>query len=448
MGATVQAILRDCDSRLAPGCVFMSNDPLHGGTHLPDVTVVTPVFLDDSARPAFVVASRAHHADIGGMTPGSMPPFSRSSADEGALFHGVEIVRNGELRVDTVFDAFSNSRVPARNPQRNLADIQAQIAANSRGAKELARLVDRYGLAQCQRYVVHMRNNAAEAVRQAITGLRDGRACVHLDGGEHIDVAVSIDRNRRVACIDFSGTSAMSEGNLNAPAAIAGSAVLYVLRVLVAHEIPLNSGCLEPIEIVLPPRSLINPEGDVAVVGGNVETSQRIVDALFRALNVLASSQGTMNNLTFGDAELQYYETICGGAGASANAGGADAVHTHMTNSRLTDPEVLEWRFPVRLVRFAIRRGSGGRGRHGGGNGVVREIEFLKPMTAAMLSNCRVVPPHGLAGGGDGKVGRNMIVRGNGHREDLAGTVEVAVDVGDRLVIETPGGGGYGRAAG
>jgi 5-oxoprolinase (ATP-hydrolysing) len=424
----------------------MSNDPLRGGTHLPDVTVVTPVFLDAAEEPAFVVASRAHHADVGGMTPGSMPPFSRTSEDEGALFHGIEIVRSGIFEPDAVLRAFTNARVPARNPERNLADIQAQIAANARGVAELTRLADRYGLEQCQRYVQFMHANAAEAVRHALIDLHDGKATVELDGGEQITVQVSIDRGRSTACVDFAGTSAMSAGNLNAPASVAKSAVLYTLRVLVAHDIPLNSGCLVPIEIKLPPRSLVSPEGPAAVVGGNVETSQRIVDALFRAFGVLASSQGTMNNLTFGDDRLQYYETICGGAGASMHSDGADAVYTHMTNSRLTDPEVLEWRFPVRLRRFAIRSGSGGDGRHRGGDGVVRELEFLQPMTVALLSNCRSVAPHGIDGGLPGRPGSNSITRRDGQREQLAGTAETAVRPNDRLIIATPGGGGFGKA--
>jgi 5-oxoprolinase (ATP-hydrolysing) len=444
MGVTVKALIEDCRDAMRAGSVFMSNDPLRGGTHLPDVTVVTPVFLDADLEPAFFVASRAHHADVGGMTPGSMPPFSRTSADEGALFHAVEIVRDGHFRPDVVRAAFNDASVPARDPERNLADIQAQVAANARGIAELGHLVERYGHDQCQRYVEFMRTNAAEAVRSALAVLRDGHAVVQLDGGEQIAVDIRIDRERRSATIDFTGTSAMSPGNLNAPAAIARSAVLYTLRVLVAHEIPLNSGCLEPIRIHLPPRSLVNPEGPVAVVGGNVETSQRIVDALFLAFGVLASSQGTMNNLTFGDDTLQYYETICGGAGASANADGADAVHTHMTNSRLTDPEVLEWRFPVRLQRFAIRRGSGGRGLHDGGDGVVREFEFLQPMTVALLSNCRRVAPHGVAGGGDGARGENAIVRAQAMCEELAGTAETTMRPGDKLIVATPGGGGFG----
>ncbi|HMB72558.1 MAG TPA: hydantoinase B/oxoprolinase family protein, partial [Gammaproteobacteria bacterium] len=398
MGETVKALLRDCSAEIVPGNVLMSNDPLRGGTHLPDVTVVSPVFFDDRTSPSFLLASRAHHADVGGMTPGSMPPFSRSSDDEGALFHGVVIVRDGVLQAQAVRAAFNNARIPARDVERNLADIQAQIAANTRGMLELGRLTTRYGLEHCLRYVTFMHDNAAAAVRRALTALRDGHASVQLDTGERIAVAIRIDPQRGTVCIDFSGTSATSGGNLNAPSAIAKSAVLYALRVLVAHDIPLNSGCLAPVELRLPEDSLVNPRSGVAVVGGNVETSQRIVDALFRAFGVLASSQGTMNNLTFGNDRLQYYETICGGAGASASAPGADAVHTHMTNSRLTDPEILESRFPVRLQRFTVREDSGGTGWHAGGNGVVREIEFLQPMTVALLSNCRSVAPHGING--------------------------------------------------
>jgi 5-oxoprolinase (ATP-hydrolysing) len=446
MGETVRALLEDCRDLMRPGNVLMSNNPLRGGTHLPDVTVVTPVFIGTTQSAAFIVASRAHHADVGGMTPGSMPPFSRTRDDEGAIFHGVAIVLDGEFREATVREAFANARVPARNPERNLADVRAQIAANARGVAELSKLAERYGLGLCHRYIEFMRANAAEAVRNALVNLHDGAATVALDSGEQISVRISIDHDRRSASIDFSGTSPMSPGNLNAPAAIARSAVLYTLRVLVAHDIPLNSGCLEPVELRLPKRSLVCPEGPVAVVGGNVETSQRIVDALFKAFGVLASSQGTMNNLTFGDQNLQYYETICGGAGASEQAHGADAVHTHMTNSRLTDPEVLEWRFPVRLWRFAIRAGSGGNGKHRGGNGVIRELEFLAPMTVAVLSNCRSVAPHGLAGGGDGSCGRNAIIRADAQREIIAGTAQSRVARGDRLLIETPGGGGYGRA--
>ena len=400
--------------------------------------------LKSDSRPDFIVASRAHHADVGGMTPGSMPPFSRISDDEGALFHGVEIVREGEFQRTAVIEAFGSARVPARSPERNVADIQSQIAANNRGIAELKRLVDRYGLGECQRYVDFMRANAAAAVRTASKHLHPGEASVNLDNGEQICVRVT-PQNESIE-IDFAGTSAMSEGNLNAPAAVARSAVLYALRVLVAHDIPLNSGCLEPVELRLPARSLVNPEGSVAVVGGNVETAQRIVDALFRALGVLASSQGTMNNLTFGDDQLQYYETICGGAGASAGAPGADAVHTHMTNSRMTDPEVLEARFPVRLQRFAIRSGSGGDGRHSGGNGVIREIEFLQPMTIALLTNCRRVAPHGIAGGSAGSPGNNSVLRKDGRRESLGGTAQTQVSAGDVLTIATPGGGGFGKA--
>ena len=444
MGEAVRALLEDHAEELARGDVLMSNDPLRGGTHLPDVTVVSPVFIDGAEQASFLVASRAHHADVGGMTPGSMPPFSHSRDDEGASFHGVSIVRDGSLCEAAATAAFGQAAMPSRDTQRNLADLRAQIAANRRGCVELERLCRRYGLGQCLRYVDFMHDNAAEAVRNALLKLHDGSASVQLDDGQTIAVDIAIDRTHRTAIVDFSGTSEMSSGNLNAPAAIARSAVLYVLRVLVAHPIPLNAGCMEPITLHLPAGSLVNPHGDVAVVGGNVETSQRIVDALMRAFGVLASSQGTMNNFTFGNAELQYYETICGGTGASAAASGADAVHAHMTNSRLTDAEVIEDRFPVRLRKLAVRTHSGGTGRHRGGNGVIREVEFLAPMTAAILSNCRVTAPHGMAGGGDGQCGRNTLIRRDGSREPLDGTAQVEVAPGDVIVIATPGGGGWG----
>lgn len=444
MGEAVKALLVDHGHLLRPGSVLMTNDPLRGGTHLPDVTVVTSVHFSSNEKPDFIVASRAHHADVGGMTPGSMPPFSRTQADEGALFHGVQIVRDGKFRPDAVIAAFSDAVIPAREPSRNVADIQAQIAANARGIAELRRLVERYGAQQCQRYVRYMYENAAQAVRNALQNLHGGSGSADLDGGERIQLTVDINHDTESVHIDFSGTSPESSGNLNAPAAVAKSAVLYTLRVLVAHDIPLNSGCLEPIELSLPPGTLINPAGEAAVVGGNVETSQRIVDALFRAFGMLASSQGTMNNVTFGNDRLQYYETICGGAGASATADGADAVHSHMTNSRLTDPEVLEWRFPVRLRRFSVRGGSGGAGRNRGGHGVVREIEFLATMTVAVLSNCRRIAPHGIAGGKPGETGRNAILRRDGAVEDLGGTGQAEVESGDVLSIATPGGGGFG----
>ncbi len=445
MGDTVQAVLAAQEGSLRKGCAYMSNAPYQGGTHLPDITVVTPVSLGPHDTIDFIVASRAHHADVGGITPGSMPPFSQSIHDEGAMFESVCIVRDNRFAEAAARSALTNTRIPARNPNRNIADLRAQIAANARGATELARLVNRYGGDECKRYVSFMKKNAASAVRQAITGLDDGSATVKLDNGLAISVNVAIDRDTGTAVVDFSGTSATSTGNLNAPLAVARSAVLYVFRTLVQQAIPLNAGCLEPLKLIVPEDCLINPQPPAAVVGGNVETSQRIVDALMLALGKLASSQGTMNNLTFGNSQYQYYETICGGAGASVNAAGASAVHTHMTNSRLTDPEVLETRYPVRIRRFQIRTGSGGLGKHNGGDGVIRDIEFLEDMTAAILSNCRKVPPHGILGGGDGLCGSNYVIASNNTAaEPLGGIAQRDMHTGDRLIIETPGGGGYG----
>jgi 5-oxoprolinase (ATP-hydrolysing) len=346
---------------------------------------------------------------------------------------------------DAVRGLLASGRYPARNPEQNIADLKAQLAANARGALELARLTERFGVRTVQRYMRHVQRNAAECVRAAIDRLHDGRFAVELDGGQRIEVAVTIDRAARTAAIDFAGTSPQSGGNFNAPAAIVRAAVLYVFRTLVPESIPLNAGCLEPLTIRLPSASLLNPAYPAAVVAGNVETSQCITDALLGALDACASAQGTMNNFTFGNERYQYYETLCGGAGAGPTFAGASAVHTHMTNSRLTDPEVLEQRFPVRVRRFAIRRGSGGRGANSGGDGIVRDIEFREPMQAAILSNRRRVPPFGLHGGEPGECGRNYVVRADGRVESLAATAAVELETGDRFVIETPGGGGYGR---
>jgi 5-oxoprolinase (ATP-hydrolysing) len=430
---------------LAPGDAYLLNSPYSGGTHLPDLTLVTPVFDAPGKRLRYFVASRAHHADVGGSTPGSMPPGSRSIDEEGVLFDGVRIVAAGEFLEADVRRLLASGAYPARNPEQNIADLKAQLAANARGVAELERLIGRFGTRTVGRYMRFVQNNAAACVRDAIARLRDGSFAVELDGGERIAVAITIDRNSRRATIDFTGTSPMSAGNFNAPTAIVRAAVLYVFRTLVRESIPLNAGCLEPLTIVLPRGSLLNPEYPAPVVAGNVETSQCITDALLAALDASAASQGTMNNFTFGNACHQYYETLCGGAGAGPGFDGASAVHTHMTNSRLTDPEVLEQRYPVRVRRFAIRHGSGGAGRWRGGDGVVREIEFLEPMTAAILSNRRRVPPFGLAGGAAGAAGRNYVVRADGRSEELPATATVTLAAGDRFVIETPGGGGYGR---
>ena len=442
MGDSVQSILRK--HRPAPGDSYLLNSPYAGGTHLPDMTVVTPVFDASGKRLRYVVASRAHHADVGGRTPGSIPPDSRNIDEEGVLVDGVRIVAAGEFLEAGVRALLARGRYPARNPDQNVADLKAQLAANARGVLELERLTQRFGARTVARYMRYVQQNAAECVRAAIDRLHDGTFRVDLDGGEHIDVRVTIDRAAREAVIDFAGTSAQSAGNFNAPSAIVRAAVLYVFRTLVRESIPLNAGCLEPLTIRLPADSLLNPSYPAAVVAGNVETSQCITDALLGALDACAAAQGTMNNFTFGNSRHQYYETLCGGAGAGPTFDGASAVHTHMTNSRLTDPEVLEQRYPVRVRRFAIRRGSGGRGAHRGGDGILRDIEFLEPMQAAILANRRRVPPFGLRGGEPGQRGRNYVVRADGRTEELPATASVALAPGDRFVIETPGGGGYG----
>jgi 5-oxoprolinase (ATP-hydrolysing) len=443
MGDSVQSILRR--HRPAPGDSYLLNSPYAGGTHLPDMTVVTPVFDERGKRLQYLVASRAHHADVGGRTPGSMPPDSRSVGEEGVLVDGARIVAGGEFLEADVRRWLASGSYPARNPDRNVADFKAQLAANARGALELARLTERFGARTVARYMRHVQNNAAECVRAAIDRLHDGEFEVELDGGERIHVRISIDRAARGAVIDFAGTSRQSDGNLNAPSSIVRAAVLYVFRTLVHESIPLNAGCLEPLTIRLPSSCLLNPAYPAAVVAGNVETSQCITDALLGALDACAAAQGTMNNFTFGNTRHQYYETLCGGAGAGPTFDGASAVHTHMTNSRLTDPEVLEQRFPVRVRRFAIRRGSGGHGAHRGGDGIVRDIEFREPMQAAILANRRRVPPFGLHGGEAGQCGRNYVVRADGRVEELPATAAVGLGIGDRFVIETPGGGGYGR---
>jgi len=443
MSESVKSVLRNHD--VAPGDAYLLNTPYNGGTHLPDMTVVSPVFDSAGRELRFIVASRAHHADVGGITPGSMPPSSSSIDEEGVLFDGFRVVSDGRLDEATLRAALAHGPYPARNPDQNVADLKAQLAANARGAMEIGRLVQRFGADTVARYMRHVQDNAADCVRSAIERLNDGRFTVELDGGERIVVRVHVDRATRSAVVDFAGTSAVSHSNFNAPSAIVTAAVLYVFRTLVAENIPLNEGCLTPLTIRIPENSLLAPTYPAAVVAGNVETSQCVTDALLGALDACASAQGTMNNFTFGNERYQYYETLCGGAGAGPTFDGASAVHTHMTNSRLTDPEVLEQRYPVRILRFGIRTGSGGRGRHRGGDGVIREIEFLEPMDASILSNRRRVPPFGLHGGKPGACGRNYVMRADGQREDLPGTASVTLAPGDRFVIETPGGGGYGR---
>jgi len=444
MGASVRAIIDAHGGAMAPGDAWMLNAPYSGGTHLPDITVVTPVFVDGARSPDFYVASRAHHADIGGITPGSMPPGSRTIDEEGVLFTDFRLLDRGRLREPALREALGSARWPARNPDQNVADLQAQVAANERGRQELERLVRQHGLAAVRDYMRHVQDNAEARVRDVIDRLDDGAFRYELDDGAAIVVRVTIERHARAARIDFDGTSPQSAGNFNAPLAVCTAAVLYVFRTLVEADIPLNEGCLRPLEIHVPEGSLLNPRPPAAVVAGNVETSQCIVDALYGALGALAASQGTMNNLTFGNERTQYYETIAGGAGAGPGFDGASGVQTHMTNSRLTDPEVLESRYPVRLREFAFRAGSGGAGRHRGGDGLVRRIEFLEPMTVSILSGHRRVAPFGLAGGAPGAKGRNAIERRDGRIDALEGCATTEVAAGDVVVVETPGGGGFG----
>ncbi|HEX4080277.1 MAG TPA: hydantoinase B/oxoprolinase family protein [Rhizomicrobium sp.] len=444
MGDCVAAVIARYGSDIADGDMFATNAPYDGGTHLPDVTVVAPVFVDGERR--FFTAARGHHADIGGISPGSMPPFSCTISEEGALFDGIRMVHNGQFDEQLVRAVLQSGEYPARNPDQNIADLKAQAAACARGMAELRRAAQLYGADTITAYMRHAQGNAEEAVRRVIGALTDGSFAMPMDGGLKIHVSIAVDRESRGARIDFTGTSPQTGSNLNAPRSVTKAAVLYVFRCLVTQDIPLNAGCLKPLEILVPEGSLLNPHFPAAVAGGNVETSQAVVDALFGALGVMAAAQGTMNNLTFGNANYQYYETICGGAGAGAGFDGASAVHTHMTNSRLTDPEVLEARYPALLEEFAIRHGSGGRGLHEGGDGVLRRIRFREPMTAAILSTRRETEPFGLHGGEAGLPGANMLIRAGGETVALRGRDEIAVETGDQLLIATPGGGGFGPA--
>jgi 5-oxoprolinase (ATP-hydrolysing) len=425
------------------GDVYVLNAPYHGGTHLPDVTVIMPSFDEAGMLFAFV-AARGHQADIGGMTPGSMPPFSRTIADEGVLIDDFLLVDEGRFREAELRALLGMGQYRARNPDQNVADLEAQIAACVKGASELRRLIGVYGCDVVHAYMRHVQDHAAECVRRVIDRLSDGRFTVEMDNGAKITVAISVDTRARSARIDFTGTSPQQETNFNAPVSITRAAVLYVFRTLVDDDIPLNDGCMRPIVLVVPEECFLNPRYPAAVVAGNVETSQAITDALYGALGAMAAAQGTMNNFTFGDPRHQYYETVCGGSGAGPDFDGTDAVHTNMTNTRLTDPEILETRFPVVLEEFSIRRGSGGGGRHHGGDGAVRKVRFRKRMSASILSNRRRVAPFGLEGGGEAKPGRNAVVRADGGIEELGATASVEMAPDDVFVIETPGGGGYG----
>ncbi|USI74325.1 hydantoinase B/oxoprolinase family protein [Sphingomonas morindae] len=446
MGDSVRTLIARRGESLRPGQAFAINAPYDGGTHLPDITVILPVFADDDApgRPSFFVAARGHHADIGGITPGSMPAESRSIAEEGVVFDTVLLADHDGFREAAVRAVLASGPWPARNPAMNIADLKAQIAACARGAEGLRGLCADHGAAVVRAYMRHVQAQSAAAVRRLLAGLQSGSFAYALDNGAEVRVAVTVEGAG--ATIDFAGTSPQQPTNFNAPRAVVRAAVLYVLRTLIDEPVPLNDGCLAPVTLRIPEGSMLDPRPPAAVVAGNVEVSQVVTDALFGAFGAMAAAQGTMNNLTFGDARHQYYETIAGGAGAGPDFEGAAAVQTHMTNSRMTDPEVLEQRFPVLVERFAIRRGSGGAGRRRGGDGAVRVLRFRAPMQLSILANRRRVPPFGLAGGAPGALGVTRIERADGSVEPLAGTAAVAVAPGDAIRIETPGGGGYGAA--
>jgi 5-oxoprolinase (ATP-hydrolysing) len=456
LGSMGESIRRIIDTRgqgwdgrgIRRGDAYVLNDPYRGGTHLPDITVIVPVFYGEEAEPSAFVAARGHHADIGGIAPGSMPPDSRSIDEEGVLIDNLLLVDEGHFREAEMRATLTSGECPARKPDRNISDLKAQLAACTRGADVLAQTARDYGPKVVAAYMRHVLANAEESVRRLLDRLEDGAFDYEMDNGAHVSVRIGIDKQARSATFDFTGTSAQLPDNFNAPFSIVRAASLYVVRTLIDDAIPMNDGCLRPIRLVVPDRSMLNPEYPAAVVAGNVETSQVVTDALFAATVRLAPSQGTMNNFTFGNERHQYYETIAGGSGAGPDHDGTSAVQTHMTNSRLTDPEILESRLPVRLDQFAIRRGSGGPGAHKGGDGVVRAVTFLEPMRANVLANRRRVPPRGIAGGADAQPGRNWVERTDGTVEMLTATASAEMQPGDRFVIETPGGGGFGRRGG
>jgi 5-oxoprolinase (ATP-hydrolysing) len=443
MSESVRSVILDKGHTMSPGDAFILNTPYNGGTHLPDITIVKPVF-NQHKEIIFFVASRGHHADIGGRTPGSAPADSRTIEEEGIVIETFKLVENNHFKEQGFWKLLTSGRWPARAPKLNIADCKAQLAACEKGARELINLTDIYGLKTVHAYMKHVQNNAEESVRMLLAGLHDGEFIYEMDTNQKIQVKINVNNKKREAIIDFTGSSPQHSGNLNAPSAVVKAAVLYVFRCLVQKEIPLNDGCLKPLRLIIPESSIINPEYPAAVFAGNVETSQYLVDSLLGALGIMAASQGTMNNFLWGNKHHQYYETICGGAGAGNGFHGADAVHSHMTNTRLTDPEVLEWRFPVRLESFEIRKGSGGTGQFHGGDGVVRRVRFLEGMTANIISSHRRLPPFGAAGGGPGDIGINRVEHTDGSITQLEGIDKIELQAGDVFVIETPGGGAYG----
>jgi 5-oxoprolinase (ATP-hydrolysing) len=444
MDRSVETVLRENRGRLKPGDVYALNAPYNGGTHLPDITVCTPVFDEAGKEIIFWVASRGHHADVGGITPGSMSPRATTIEEEGVYIDNFKLVDQGRFREKELNELLSGAKYPARNPVQNVNDLKAQIAANEKGVRELRKIIADFGFDVVHAYMGHVQDNAAESVRRVLDRLHDSEFSYEMDQGTFIKVKISVDKQKREATVDFTGTSAQQPTNFNAPSPVTRAAVLYVFRVMVDDEIPMNAGCLRPIRIVVPPQSLLSPEYPAAVVAGNVETSQAVTNCLFGALGALAAAQGTMNNLTFGNARYQYYETICSGSPAGPGFDGTDAVHTHMTNTRLTDPEVLEFRFPVLLEDFHIRPNSGGRGQWNAGNGISRRIRFLERMDCAILSGHRRVRPFGLAGGEPGQLGQNSVRRLDGHIEALEGCDQTVLEAGEAVIVVSPTGGGYG----
>ncbi len=445
MDRSVESIIRDNEGRIRPGDVFALNAPYNGGTHLPDITVCTPVYDERGETILFWTASRGHHADIGGTAPGSMSPLATSIHEEGVYIDNFLLVDRGRFRERELYALLKSGSYPARNPLQNVNDLKAQIAACEKGVRELKRMVEMFSLEVVEAYMGHVQDNADESVRRVIDKLDDGEAESLSDQGAVIKIKISVDKEKREATVDFTGTSPQQASNFNAPEPVTRAAILYVFRVMVDDDIPMNAGCLRPIRIIVPEGSMLSPEYPAAVVAGNVEVSQIVTNTLFAALGALGSSQGTMNNFTFGDDTYQYYETICSGAPAGSGFDGAAAVHTHMTNSRLTDPEVLESRFPVVLEDFHIRRGSGGKGEQRAGDGTLRRVRFLRPMQAAILSGYRAVANPGMMGGEPGELGRNSVRRNDGRIETLPGCAETRVEAGEAVEIITPTGGGWGK---
>jgi 5-oxoprolinase (ATP-hydrolysing) len=444
MDRAVETIIRENKGKIRPDDAYAINAPYNGGTHLPDITICTPVF--DGKNILFWVASRGHHADVGGISPGSMSPNATNIEEEGILFDNFKVVDRGRFREKELYAALKENKYPARNPLQNVNDIKAQIAANEMGIHELRKMVRYFTLPVVRAYMRHVQDNAAESVRRVIDRLHDSSFAIETDLGTAIKVRIAVDKKKREATVDFTGTSPQQTTNFNAPEPVTRAAVLYVFRVMVDDDIPMNAGCLRPINIIIPKRSMLSPEYPAAVVAGNVETSQEVTNCLFGALSAMAAAQGTMNNLNFGNARYQYYETICSGSPAGPGFPGTDAVHTHMTNTRLTDPEILEFRYPVLLEDFHIRKGSGGRGKWNAGDGIRRTIRFLEKMECTVLSGHRRVPPFGLEGGSDGQVGENQVRRKNGNMEQLKGADATVIDAGEAIIIQTPTAGGYGKS--